>query len=159
MSTPTLAEYATKRKVAQERKAKILALKAEGLSLVDIAKKVGVHRSTVKYWLRDKTVDVTPQLMKIAGLEARRAVNERIKDRSVELIWENIEPFAQMIQAAVKSQDIGAFDTALKALERLTRISATASVEGQKLEVSGMSPIPSAQSVDLKILISQLLAP
>lgn len=120
-----------------------------------IAAQLGVNKATVESDQRTlATQPLPPEILKVAGIDARRIVKEKAQDRMAEMVLKNLTHVETLLESTVKSLDSQGFNQVVSGIERLQKITMTAAGEGQKVEVSTNGPIT---AVDLKLLVAQIL--
>jgi DNA-binding transcriptional regulator LsrR (DeoR family) len=132
------------KRIPPEKYGEIVGLLRRGLTQAEVARRVDVSEVTVARYANDP---VLAQDLKV--------IREQIKKLHV-VRGADIQAKAyDLAEAQVgKSGDPRGFKDAMQGIEVLEKVTASASGENLKVEVTGMPP---ATNVDLKVLIAQLL--
>jgi len=134
--------------------ARMVKLKARGLTHAEIANRVGISEATVgrvlsKQLSRAEVADLRTRL----GVDRQR-LRETVKNFLAEHLTNLLDKAWELIARKLEEKDARGFLYAVTALERLDRVSARTVDEGRRvIHASG----PQQPAVDFKTLLGQIL--
>jgi predicted transcriptional regulator len=133
--------------------ARMVKLKARGLTIEEIANRVGICEATVsrvlsKQLTRAEVADLRTRL----GVD-RQQLRATVKNFLAEHLTNLLDKAWDLIALKLEEGDARGFLYAVTALERLDRVSARTVDEGRRVQAS----VPQQPTLDFKTLLGQLL--